>query len=131
MSQENVEIVRRVMSAIADRDVEAFLQMADREIEWRTAFTAVGGTYRGHEGLRRYIADLDDAWEVLKAELDSAVAAGDVVVGVGRVHTRGRASGVDNEVAMGWACRFREGKVLAMRSFADPEHALEAVGLSE
>src|SRR3954447_16692844 len=30
-----------------------------------------------------------------------------------------------------WACRFREGKVLAKRSFADPEHALEAVRQSE
>jgi ketosteroid isomerase-like protein len=131
MSQKNVEIARRVMAAVADRDVEALIRMADAEIEWRTAFIGVGGDYQGHDGLRRYIADLHDAWDVLRAELHSAVTAGDLVVAVGRVHSRGRASRVETETPMGWVCRFRDGKVLAMRSFANPEQALEAVGLSE
>jgi hypothetical protein len=40
-------------------------------------------------------------------------------------------SGVDTESPAGHMVRFRKGKIVHMRSFRDPEAALEAVGLRE
>jgi ketosteroid isomerase-like protein len=87
--------------------------------------------YRGHDGTRRYMNDLDDAWEVGRGEVDDALGVGDIAVLVGRIHYRGKGSGVESTSPAGWMLRFRNGKVLCFRAFREPEQALEAVGLSE
>ena len=55
----------------------------------------------------------------------------DVTLLVGRIHYRGKTSGVENETPVGWMLRFRDGKLASFRAFRDPEQALEAVGLRE
>ena len=49
-----------------------------------------GGVYRGHEGTRRYMNDLSEAWEIARADVDDAVGVGDVALLAGRIHYRGR-----------------------------------------
>ena len=92
---------------------------------------AEGGVYRGHDGARRYMSDLDDAWEIGRAEVDDALEIANVAVLVGRIHYRGKGSGVESASPAGWMLKFRNGKVLCFRAFRAPEQALEAVGLSE
>ena len=57
MSQENVEIVRRVSDAYNRRDVEAMLDELHAEIEWHPWLQLqLGGAatvYRGHQGVRK------------------------------------------------------------------------------
>ena len=84
--------------------------------------------YRGHDGTRRYLSDLDDAFEIARADVDGGVGVGDIAVLVGRLHYRGKGSGVEAESPAGWMLRFRDGKMLCFRAFRDPEQALEAVG---
>jgi hypothetical protein len=54
MSQENVEVVRRMLEAWQREDFDAWSAEADRTIEWHTVLErAVEGPeslYRGHEG---------------------------------------------------------------------------------
>jgi hypothetical protein len=58
MSQENVELHRRTYEAFNARDVEAFIALSDPQIEFHSAFAAVGGAiYHGHDGLRRWHRD--------------------------------------------------------------------------
>ena len=133
MSQENLEIAREVLAALGERDPSHLVALADPEVEWHWFF-AMGeghGSYRGHEGTRRYMSDLDDAFEIGRADVDDALAVGDVVVLVGRIHYRGKGSGVVSDAPAGWMLKFRNGKVLCFRAFRGPEEALEAVGLSE
>jgi ketosteroid isomerase-like protein len=57
MSQENVEIVRRVYDAAARRDVATVLALYDPDVERDVSLHPLGGVtgkrvYRGHEGLR-------------------------------------------------------------------------------
>jgi ketosteroid isomerase-like protein len=56
MSQENVEIVRRVYDAAARHDAATVMALYDPEVEWdnSTGLGGItgGGVYRGHEGLR-------------------------------------------------------------------------------
>jgi ketosteroid isomerase-like protein len=129
MSQENVQMARKVLDAFGRRDSALLVAMSDPEVEWHSFFAlAEGGVYRGHDGARRYMRDLDDAWEIGRAEVDGGLSAGDVAVLVGRIHYRGRGSGVESASPAGWMFKFRNGKVLCFRAFREPAQALEAVG---
>ena len=133
MSQENVELAREVMDALSRGDHARLVALADPEVEWRSFFAELGegGVYRGLEGMRRYVDDLADAWEIVRADVDDEVGVGDVVLLVGRIHYRGKGSGAEDETPAGWMLKFRQGKVVRFRAFRDPEQALEAAGLSE
>jgi ketosteroid isomerase-like protein len=133
MSRDNVELARQVMDALSQRDLSRLISVADPEVEWRSFFAIgeSGGVYRGQDGTRQYMSDLSDAWEVGRADVDDELAVGDIALLVGRIHYRGKASGVENETPVGWVLRFRDGKLASFRAFRDPEEALEDVGLRE
>jgi uncharacterized protein len=132
VSQKNVELAREVLATLGTRDASRLIALSDPEVEWHSFFAlSERGVYRGHEGTRRYMSDLADAWEIGAAEVDDALGVGDVVVLVGRIHYRGRGSGVESASSAGWMLKFRHGKALCFRAFRDPAQALEAVGLAE
>jgi ketosteroid isomerase-like protein len=64
MSRENVELAGQVMDALGRRDLSRLIAFADPEVEWRSFFAELGegGVYRGHDGTRRYMSDLNEAW---------------------------------------------------------------------
>jgi ketosteroid isomerase-like protein len=133
MSRGIVELAHQVMGALGHRDAERLIALSAAEVEWHSFF-ALGeakGVYRGHDGTRRYMSDLDDAWEDARAEVDDTLGVGAIAVLVGRIVYRGRGSGVESESPAGWVLRFRDGKLIRFCAFRDPEQALEAVGLSD
>jgi len=130
MSQETVELAREVLAALGTRDPSRLIALSDPEVEWHSFFAlSEEGVYRGHDGTRRYMSDLSDAWEIGAAEVEDAFGIGDVAVLAGRRHCRGKGSGVESASPAGWMLKFRNGKVLRFRAFSEPEQALEAVGL--
>jgi ketosteroid isomerase-like protein len=132
MSREIFDLAVQALDALSRRDVSRLVALADPEVEWRSFFAiGEGGVYRGHDGTRRYLSDLDDAFEVGRADVDDGLAIGDIAVLVDRIHYRGKASGVETETPTGWMLKFRDGKVLSFRAFREPKEALEAVGLAE
>ncbi len=100
------------MDALTQRDLLRLIEVSDPEVEWHSIFAALGegGVYRGRDGLRRWLSDLDDAWEIARVDLDDAIGVGDVVVLVGRLHYRGRGSGVESEAPTGWLFEFRDAR---------------------
>ena len=136
MPHENVELAGQVLDTLSRRDVSRLIDLADPDVRWHSFFAEVahgiGGGYRGHEGIRQYVSDLNDAWEIVRADVDDGLGVGDIALLVGRIHFRGKASGVETESPAGWYFRFQNGKVVCFRAFRDPEQALEAAaGLSE
>jgi ketosteroid isomerase-like protein len=133
MSQENVEAVHRVLTAVSERDVPCLIGLTDPDIEWRSFFAALseGGEYRGHDGMRQYVADLREAFETLRVDVSSLLDVGETIVGIGRLYYKGQGSGVEADSAAGWVFRFRGGKVLYFHAFRDPEKVFGAVGLAE
>lgn len=131
MSRANVEAARRVLTAVSEGDVESLLKLTHPEVEWRSFFAALleRGEYRGHDALRQYLCDLGDAFEVISPEPAQMLDLGDIVVAVGCVRFRGRASGVESEEPAGWVFKFSGGKVVSWRAFHDPEKAFEVIGL--
>ena len=53
--------------------------------------------YRGHEGVRQLMRDIDDTLAEIHVEFSDVRDLGDQVLAVGRLHTRGKASGVASE----------------------------------
>jgi ketosteroid isomerase-like protein len=133
MSQQNVELAHEVIDAVKGQDTARLLDLTDPEVEWYSLVAPLDefAGYRGHDGIRQYMADIADALEFIYAEVDDDISVGELVLLVGRFHYRGRASGVDTKAAGAFLLRFRGGKVVYMRAFRDPEHALGTLGLSE
>jgi ketosteroid isomerase-like protein len=133
MSEENVEIVRRSLEALADGDVEELLLLYAPEIEFLPLTgTHVGsGGYRGHDGVRTYLAEAEAVWDVVRPEPEAMHAVGDDVIVFGHCAIRGKASKLETREAMAWVITVRDGKVVRHRVFRTGQEALEAAGLSE
>ena len=135
MSQENVEIVRRVSDAYNRRDVEAMLDELHPEIEWhpwlQLQFGGGATVYRGHQGVRTGIRELEEAFSEIEAEQTEIRDLGERVVAIGHHRGRGKESGAITESPLAWIVEFKSGKVIRVREYLDPKEALEAVGLSE
>jgi ketosteroid isomerase-like protein len=107
----------------------------DPEVEWRPAVQKMLGgeatVYRGHEGIREMLRDLSETLNEINVEFSEVRDQSDQVVAIGRLRTRGRASGVVTEAPLGYVAAFRNGLATRIRTDLDPSEALEAAGLSE
>src|SRR4051794_3465743 len=133
MSQENVEIVRRGFEHANRRDVDGFLTYLDPEFELRSAVVggAEGNVYRGPDGVRQWLANLDETFEELINEPIELRDLGDRVLAFGRIRARGRESGLNLDSPTGWVFTLRDGKLVAAEGFMSRAEALEAVRLRE
>ena len=60
MSEENVELLRQAAEAWNRRDLQSWLEFLHPEIEWIAGRSRLeSGAYRGHSGMRKYMADTD------------------------------------------------------------------------
>jgi ketosteroid isomerase-like protein len=132
MSREKVELVRAALSAFQARDVEAWVKCfhADAEVLWPRNLLE-GGSYRGHDGVRRAIADSFETWEDIRLEEVDMRIVDDQVVLLTRNTIVGKdeAPAVDYQGA--YLVKFRDGKVVYFRPYENHREALEAAGLSE
>jgi uncharacterized protein len=131
MASDQVELVREALDAYRTGGIEALLRYTDPDIEWHTGGTFVDeGTCRGHDGVRRYLQAMEEAFDELRIHPQEFTDAGGAVV----VHTRdtgvGRTSGVPIELDHYYAIWARGGKIQCIRNFRDRAPALEAVGLT-
>jgi ketosteroid isomerase-like protein len=135
MSQENVETFKRAVDAYNRRDIDGFLEAFDPAVETHPLNLATFGqeaaVYRGHEGLRQFIRDVDETLIDVQVELVDMRDLGERLVSTGRLRGRGRASGAETASPVGWIVEFKDGRVIRMRDYLDPKEALEAAGLSE
>jgi ketosteroid isomerase-like protein len=132
MSEENVEIVRRLNEAWSRGDYPTALDAIDPEIELEVAGPVdFAGTYRGHAGLEEMMRNFWGEFEDIHLEIKEAMSAGDDVVLNVRFSGRGKRSGVDVASSLWHVWSLREGKAVRWRIFPTKQEALEAAGLSE
>ena len=95
MSQENVALFRKAIDCYNRRDIEAMLVIWHPEAEWYPFTAQVEGddAYHGHEGLRRWWANVDATFEEIEASVAEVRDLGDTVLALGRLRARFR-SGV-------------------------------------
>ena len=115
---DDVDIVRGIYEAFADRDLERALESVhpDCEIRLEGTMSRAGRhePYRGHDGMREYFADVGRIWEelVLYAD-DYRVVPGSVIV---MGHVTGRLDGTEIRRAAMWTWRLRDGLAVFMRA---------------
>jgi ketosteroid isomerase-like protein len=130
-----VEIAQRYIDAINSDDMAGFLELWDHECEFFsvTGSQMAGTSYRRHEGLRRFWEEKTETWTKLRFEAERIQEGKDrdVVVAIGVLRGRGRASGVLVEQRLGVAFELRDRKIRLCRSYPDPKEALKAVGLAD
>jgi ketosteroid isomerase-like protein len=137
MSQENVEIVRRLYDAAAHRDSEAVLALYDPAVEVDMSRAPcrdlVGRSfYHGHDGLRTYFREWYSAWENVASDLEELIDAGERVIAVETTRGRGRVSGAEVELHQCMIWTLRADKIVRVESLeATREEALKVAGLRE
>ena len=132
MSRENVEALplEAAWEAISHMDADALVALCDPGVRFESRITAVeDATYLGHEGARRYIANLAEAFEWIEVERFDVVEDRDRAVFTNRFRARGRGSGVEVEQQYFLAVKGRGGRLLWWGFFDSRSAALEAVGL--
>jgi uncharacterized protein len=128
MSKENVEVVRRAFAAFNERAVEDLIDLSDPACEWMPFRAQLEGmTYRGHEGVRQFVRDMDEDWEAFRIDPVEFHERADRVVVIGQVNALGRGSGVDVDSVAGFVFELRSGRLAKLISYSDPAAALEVL----
>ncbi len=134
MSEENVEALRRAVIAYNGADVDALLEELDPDVEWRSLNQVMFGgqaqVYTGHDGVRRFMTEVEEAFAQARIEKLEVRDLGERVVGSGQLHIRGRASGVEIDSPIAWLAEFKDGRMTRIKDYLDPRQALEDAGLS-
>ncbi len=126
---DDLELVRTSIEALNARDFERVLETLDPDVELVTAKGVFEGAepYRGHEGFRRYHADMSEDWEYFDYDLEQLKNVGDgLVLVAGRFRARGRDTGNEVTSPGAWLCKVRDGSIRSVHFYANAEAALAA-----
>ncbi len=133
MSEENLEAVRSLFDAFAERDFEAAAKVLDPRVEIHPGI--VGGPegviYHGSAGMRQFWSDVDAAWAEFRITIEYFQDLDGRILILGRAFARGRDSGITLDVPAAWIAGLRNRRIVDFRSFSSQDEALEAAGLSE
>jgi ketosteroid isomerase-like protein len=133
VSQEDVEVVRRMMEAFNRDDPDAVVAAFAQDCELYEPPEMPDRLplgFRGHDGIREWVDKLRSIADVRFEPHDFSVT-GDVIVSEWAAHGRGQASGVPIQWSTFTVLRMREGKIARAEAFLTMAEALEAAGLEE
>jgi ketosteroid isomerase-like protein len=119
------ELVRQAYEGLGRRDYGLLLRLADPDFEMDLTERVLNpATYRGPEGLLRFLGEIDELWTSMEMEVERVLGRGDEVLAVLLVKLRGRGSGVELESRIAQTWTLRDGKLLRMRLRVDAEAAV-------
>ena len=129
MVLSKVDVVKRSLAAFERSgvgDVEELLEWLTEDVELRSAIVggAEGNVYRGHEGVRRWAAEVAEALNDLHLHAEEFREVGELVVATGHVSARGGVSGLELDVPIAWVLSVRDARIATMRGYLDPDRAL-------
>jgi ketosteroid isomerase-like protein len=137
MSQQNLALVREGYDLWRTGDYDLLLDFlvanAAPDVEVYSRFGGFSGKpYRGHDGLRAWLTEVQESFDRFEPWVDEVRDAGDDRVLVsGGIRFRARESGIDMAERMGWIYAFRHGRLCRVMFYGSRGEALEAVGMRE
>jgi ketosteroid isomerase-like protein len=132
MSQENIEIVKRLYEAWQRDGFGVVPDLMHPEIEWvNPAYAIEPGTRRGYDEFAAAARALLSVYGDYRVSRIRFYDAGDRVAVQARVSTRSTGNAVPIDGDRGYVFDLRDGKIIAFAWFSDPAEAVKAVGLEE
>ena len=130
MSSADVETFLRGADGIARLDADAVLEALHEDAVFEPPRAATEGAYIGHEGMRRFLEDTAETFEVFEPNLTDVRDLGDGrVLAIGTIRMRGRGSGLESDVTTAAIAEFRDGLMVRYKDYVDPRLAREVAGL--
>ncbi len=133
MSQENVEILRRLNEAFNRRDIDGAIQYLHPDVELHPGIQVPDeeSEYVGRAGLTEWFRSATEPWEMITVEHTELIdGPGGRVLAVERWVFRGR-DGIELELELPNVYTLRDGLIIRIDGFTERAEALEAAGLSE
>ena len=132
MSQEIVEIVRRIYEGWATGDFQASFDELDPHVVFIvSADFPDAATCYGTESVREWMRRFLEQWDRLTIEANELRAVGDTVIVRLTQRGQGRASGIEGDMSYFHVLTFRGGKIMRLDVVMHEREVLEALGLSE
>jgi len=134
MSEQNVEIVRRIYDQLALGNFWAIAPLLDPQIswDWGSALGVVEGStvYHGPEGVEAATREWLKAWDGARIEAEEFFDAGEQVVAFIHIYARPKHGGPEVEMRGASVWTVRDGLATSMTGYTRAD-ALKAVGLEE
>ncbi len=130
MSEGNVETVRRSFDAFNRGDLDVVPDLLDADAECHLVLlTMLGGeaaVVHGHEEYRDFYRDLQATFAEFHAEIGEIHDMGERTVSIGRLSGRGKESGAEFEMPIGWVHELKGGKITRIDDYTEPQEAFAA-----
>jgi ketosteroid isomerase-like protein len=130
MSDDLVALMTVFAEALNSGDTERVLACVDPEVRFEPKRTATEGAFIGHEGMRRFLEDTRESFDLFEITATETFEIEDGAVAIGTIRVRGKGSGIETEVPGAVVCRFRDGLVVHGKDYGERQAALEAAGLA-
>ena len=127
---EHISLFLRGTDAINRLDAAALMQMVDERSVFEPLRSATEGAFVGPEGMRRFLADTAETFDLFKATYPEVRDLGDGrLLAIGTIRMRGRESGVETDVATAAIVEFRDGVLVRYKDYGKAQLALKAANL--
>jgi ketosteroid isomerase-like protein len=132
MSAADVELIKRMYRAWNSGDIVALVDAFAADVDVRPALGAflASTVYRGHEGVAAWYEETYEPWAELYAEPQRFIDAGERTVVVAALRARVPGGQVDVEGEIAQVVTVRDGKIVRLDGYEEPEAAFAAVGAS-
>jgi ketosteroid isomerase-like protein len=130
MSQHSIDTFRRAVDAIGRGDV-SIVEIVHPEVVFEPLRSATEGAFVGHDGVRRFIADTAETFELFEPFYPDIREIGDRLLAIGTIRMRGRGSGVESDARTAAVVEFRDGLIWRYKDYGEPRLAREAAGHRE
>jgi hypothetical protein len=133
VSEQNVELLRRWITAFNARDLEAMIALSDPNVEFHSAFAVVGGaSYHRHAGMRRWHRNLEETWgSEIRLQPEAYFDLGEHLLSFYLYYGRGKQSGAEVAMPATSITRWRDDLMIYVKVYMQRDEALSDLGVSE
>jgi ketosteroid isomerase-like protein len=132
MASEDIEAFLRGVDAINRGDAEVTVDLVHEETVFEPLRAATEGAFVGPEGMRRFLADTAETFELFKASYTDIRELGDGrLLAIGTIRMRGRLSSLQSDVPSAAIVEFRDGRLLRYKDYGDAGAALRAAATGD
>jgi hypothetical protein len=128
---ENVEAAQLFVNAVNGGDPEAALRLVHSDVVFEPLRAATEGAFVGREGVRRFLTDTAETFDLFRVEGEIRDLGDGRVLGIGTIRVRGSGSGIETDIPTAVIAEYRDGLLWRYKDYGAADKALEAAGLAE